>query len=107
MRYDIVPYDQIKNGDMVVAYGVHPLEWEKSWGNPGLAIVPANDINEITTLCDDIATLRKENERLRELLSDSATAIEYTLMRDNKEDREWAYGMIGKIMIALKGGRDV
>ena len=105
MRYDIVPYDQIKNGDMVVAYGVHPLEWEKSWGNPGLAIVPANDINEITTLCDDIATLREENERLRELLAAVKEAMELpvefivTKLAVEKIDI--------KIDEALKGGRDV
>ena len=58
MKYRLIQFDQLKEGDPVMAFGVHVLRWKfAEWGNPSYAFTDADSDN------------RKSKEELLEALA--------------------------------------
>ena len=58
-HFDLIPFDQLKEGELVLSFGVHVLRWNFSeWGNPAYAFVESKD--------EELENLREKFERLKE-----------------------------------------
>ncbi|MFA5379456.1 MAG: hypothetical protein WC455_27110 [Dehalococcoidia bacterium] len=47
MNYKLIPFDQLEDGQEVLAFGVHMTRWNfQEWGNPAYAFVPPEKTEE-------------------------------------------------------------
>ena len=59
MSYDLINYEDLKEGQDILAFGCPVLSWDfDTMGKPAYGFVPAEDKDELKT----------ENQRLREVL---------------------------------------